>query len=122
MHAFLQRYPGARGIWLHLDSLANELVRLYRKNRQDDWEWFEPAVTYGNAKLPHALLLAHEATRKKEYLKVALESLDFLTRIQYDGNIFDLVGNEGWYQRGGERAVFGQQAILGQKPAQGATL
>jgi glycosyltransferase involved in cell wall biosynthesis len=111
MHAFLQRYPGARGIWLHLDSLANELVRLYRKNRQDDWEWFEPAVTYGNAKLPHALLLAHEATQKKEYLKVALESLDFLTRIQYDGNIFDLVGNEGWYQRGGERAVFGQQAI-----------
>ena len=76
-----------------------------------DWQWFEDILTYGNAKIPEALLRAYQVTQNEEYLEVALESLDFLTKEQWNGVYFELIGNEGWYPRGGERALFGQQPI-----------
>lgn len=111
LHAFLQRYPGARRMRSHLTKMADLLVKMYEAHSTKDWAWFEDVVTYGNAKMPHALLLAYQVTGKKRYLQVALASLEFLTRIQYDGTMFDLVGNEGWYPRGGRKAIFGQQPI-----------
>ncbi|MBW1983028.1 MAG: glycosyltransferase, partial [Deltaproteobacteria bacterium] len=111
LHGFLQRYPGARGMRNRLVALADRLLAQYEQCRQAQWQWFEPVVTYGNAKLPQALLLAYQVTGKDDYLKTGLESLDFLTAIQYDGNMFDLVGNEGWYPRDGQKAIFGQQPI-----------
>jgi hypothetical protein len=84
---------------------------LYKQNHSDDWQWFEDVITYGNAKIPEALLRAYQVTQNEEYQKVALESLDFLTKEQWNGVYFELVGNEGWYPKGGERALFGQQPI-----------
>ncbi len=68
-------------------------------------------MTYGNAKIPEALLRAYQVTQTQDYLDVALESLDFLTKEQLNGVYFELIGNEGWYPRGGEKALFGQQPI-----------
>ncbi|MGB6067039.1 MAG: glycosyltransferase [Desulfomonilaceae bacterium] len=107
----LQRFEGASKFRRVLVQLADDLVGLYKRNRSTDWHWFEEVITYGNAKIPEALLRAYQVTQNEEYLEIALESLDFLTKQQWNGVYFELVGNEGWYPKGGERALFGQQPI-----------
>lgn len=92
-------------------SYADSLVSLYKANRHEDWEWFEPEVTYGNSKICEALMLAYDLTGKQVYRDVGIKTLDFLTDIQWNGKFFDLVGYKGWYRRNGEKALFGQQPI-----------
>ena len=111
MYHLLQKFEGASQFKRILIQLADDLLRLYKENKSEDWHWFEDKMTYGNAKIPEALLRAYQATQTEEYLDVALESLDFLTKEQLDGVYFELIGNEGWYPRGGEKALFGQQPI-----------
>jgi len=111
MYHLLQKFEGASQFRRLLILLADELVSLYKENRSADWEWFEDVIAYGNAKIPEALLRAYQVTQSDEYLNVALESLDFITKEQTNGVYFELVGNEGWYPKGGEKALFGQQPI-----------
>jgi hypothetical protein len=111
MYHLLQKFVGASQFKRLLIQLADDLASLYKKNRSDDWQWFEDVIAYGNAKIPEALLRAYQVTQNEEYLEVALESLNFLTKEQWNGVYFELVGNEGWYPKGGERAFFGQQPI-----------
>lgn len=108
---FLQKYGGATLIRRHLQSFADRLVEEYSKNNTKDWRWFHGALTYGNAKIPHALLAAYQATGIDRYREVGLESLDFLTEEVFNGDYFDLVGNARWYHRGEEKATFSQQPI-----------
>lgn len=92
-------------------SHANSLVDLYEANHKEEWNWFEPTVTYSNAKLSESLLLAYNYTKDRTYRKVGLATLDFLTEIQWKGDFFDMVGNEGWYSYNGEKPIFDQQPI-----------
>ena len=92
-------------------SHADALVNLYEANHKEDWEWFEPAVTYSNAKLSESLLLAYNYTKDRTYRKIGLATLDFLTEIQWKGDFFDIVGNHGWYSYSGEKPIFDQQPI-----------
>lgn len=111
MYHLLQKFEGASQFKRLLILLANDLVSLYKEHKSADWQWFEGVMTYGNAKIPEALLRAYQVTQSEEYREVALEALDFLTKEQWNGVYFELVGNEGWYPKGGERALFGQQPI-----------
>jgi len=111
MYHLLRKFEGASQFKRLLIQLADELVSLYKGNKTADWQWFEDVIAYGNAKIPEALLRAYEATGSEEYRDVALESLDFITKEQLNGVYFELIGNEGWYPKGGERALFGQQPI-----------
>ncbi len=92
-------------------SHADSLVNLYEANHKEDWNWFEPTVTYGNAKLSESLLLAYNYTKNKTYREIGLATLDFLTEIQWKGDFFDAVGNKGWYSYKGEKPIFDQQPI-----------
>jgi len=92
-------------------KLADSLVDLYETNHKEDWNWFGPTVTYSNAKLSESLLLAYDYTKNKTYRKIGLDTLDFLTEIQWRGDFFDLVGNQGWYSYNGEKPLFDQQPI-----------
>jgi glycosyltransferase involved in cell wall biosynthesis len=47
-------------------SHADSLVDLYETNHKEDWNWFEPTVTYSNAKLSESLLLTLIITPKTE--------------------------------------------------------
>jgi glycosyltransferase involved in cell wall biosynthesis len=107
----LQKFEGASKSRRILVQLADDLVSLYKGNRTADWHWFEDVITYGNAKIPEALLRAYQVTQNDEYRDIALESLDFLTKEQWNGIYFELIGNEGWYSRGGDKAFFGQQPV-----------
>ncbi|MCC4769279.1 glycosyltransferase [Methanosarcina sp. DH2] len=92
-------------------SHADSLVDLYEANHKEDWDWFEPTVTYANAKLSESLLLAYDYTKNRTYKKIGLATLDFLTGIQWKGDFFDIVGNQGWYSYDGEKPIFDQQPI-----------
>ncbi|MFH1147893.1 MAG: glycosyltransferase [Pseudomonadota bacterium] len=91
--------------------LADDLAELYRKNRRRRWDWFEKTITYGNAKICQSLLEAYQLTNKEIHKEAALSTLRFLVDAQWNGQFFDLVGNDGWYTKGGEKALFGQQPI-----------
>ncbi|WP_292379140.1 glycosyltransferase family 4 protein [Methanosarcina sp. UBA289] len=90
---------------------ANSLVDLYEANHKEDWDWFEPTVTYSNAKLSESLLLAYNYTKDRTYRNVGLATMDFLTEIQWKGDFFDIVGNQGWYSYSGKKPIFDQQPI-----------
>lgn len=111
LHAVLQRYPGASWCRRLVRKYAEYLLGLYENSHKQDWEWFEPILTYGNAKLSESLLLAYEVTGEERLLQVGRSTLEFLTQCQYNGQFFDLVGNDGWYPYGGQKASFGQQPI-----------
>lgn len=89
--------------------LADSLVRQYRRYSHPGWRWFEDLLAYSNGVLPMALFLAYRVAGRKAHLAVAVESLAFLTDVLFADGVMRLVGNRGWYRRGGERAVFDEQ-------------
>ena len=84
---------------------------MYEKQSSDDWTWFEPYLTYSNAKLPEALFLTYEIIQNKRYLEVAEKTLKFLSELLIDDEQLSLIGHNGWFNRRGERAFFDQQPI-----------
>ena len=94
-----------------LRILANALAARYEQDRSEDWEWFEPALTYDNARLPEAMLRAGDALDDVRLIEIARVTLAFLERTVFENGIFVPIGNDGWYRRGGRRARFAQQPL-----------
>lgn len=111
LYSFLERYQGAAQVRRRLGELAEQLASSYKGSSADKWFWFGDDVTYSNAKIPQAMLLAYAVTGDDRFKQIGLESLDFLLDLTYCDGRFDFIGNLGWYRRGGERAIFGQQPI-----------
>ena len=111
LDAYLLRHPESENTKAGLGLVADALLARFRKNASLNWRWFENFLTYDNARLPQALLLAYQHLAEPAYLEIALEALDFLIAVQYHDGYFDLVGNQGWYEKGGEKALFCQQPL-----------
>lgn len=112
IHAYLEHYGGDARVRRMRQVLADRLFNLFQENSGDDWPWFEPVMTYSNATMAHALILAGTWIPNGEMRDHGLRSLDWLCNIQTsEQNFFSLVGNQGWFPRGGERARFDQQPI-----------
>jgi hypothetical protein len=94
-----------------LERLCGRLVTAHEEQRTPQWEWFEPCLTYDNGRLPLALLLAGAVTGNARYTQVGRTTLDFLLSTLCAEGYLDLIGNHGWYCRGGERAQYDQQPI-----------
>ncbi len=110
LYYYYQTYPDV-DIKQKIIYLAEKLVKLYQNERSKDWHWFEESITYDNGRLPEALLLAYEVVQDKRYLKIALESLDFLSSLVILNNKLVLIGQHGWYNHKGRRAFFDQQPV-----------
>ncbi|MBS3948453.1 MAG: glycosyltransferase [Dethiobacter sp.] len=108
---YLSRFPESKTAEDGLRLIVDSLLQRYRENASDSWRWFENFLTYDNARLPHALLLGYRHFSEPVYLETALSALDFLIDTQYQEGYFDLIGNKGWYVKGGERALFCQQPL-----------
>ena len=109
---YLTRFSGDRIAEDAQEELAGRLLKLLGTNRAADWVWFEPTLTYSNAKLPHAMLLAGRSMRRDDFLEAGLETLDWLTGMQRSKKgHFVPIGNDGFHPRGGRRARFDQQPI-----------
>lgn len=94
-----------------LDASALRLVSRYHAESSGEWRWFEPELTYDNAILPLALFEAWRIGGDRASLRVARESLDLLESVCFAEAGLRLVGNAGWYRRGGSRAHVDEQPI-----------
>ena len=92
-------------------SAAQRLADCYSRTIWPDWQWFESRMTYANAVLPHALFLAAEHWPQEAFFEIARASFAFLDRQTTVEKVFWPVGNEGWYPRGEEKALYDQQPI-----------
>ncbi len=94
-----------------IKKLANDIVGRYEEEKSDEWRWFENSVTYSNGSLPEALFYAYQATKDEKYLKVAEESLAFLSSLVMMKDSMTLIGHNGWYNQHGKRAMYDQQPV-----------
>jgi len=91
--------------------LVDKLLGTLRDTRTHGWEWFLPILTYDNARLPQALLLAGQLLDAAELRDAGLRSLAFLNAVCFREAVLNIVGSNGWYPRGGSCALFDQQPI-----------
>lgn len=76
-----------------------------------DWPWFEPQLTYDNARLPQALLRAAVAAGDDAAARRALTAIDwYAQRVGLPGGPPRLVGNL-WWKRGQEHAGGDEQPL-----------
>lgn len=94
-----------------IDFQAQILASLYKTVSTPHWKWFEDKLTYANAVLPEAMLLASELFPSLGYHKIATNSMEFLCqKMISDGNL-KVISNRGWYERGTIPNVYGEQPI-----------
>jgi glycosyltransferase involved in cell wall biosynthesis len=109
---YLRRYPGDRAVLTVQSTLVQKLLQQYKENRTDEWLWFEDIVTYCNPALPQALLRYGQANNDEEAIAVGLESLTWLAKIQQSDRGWIMpIGNQGFYQKGGQISYFDQQPV-----------
>ncbi len=112
LHEYLRRFDGDRRVHQIRQTLANKLFELYKVHSDKDWPWFEPVVTYCNARLSHALILSGRWLENKEMLDCGIKSLQWLIKIQTSPkNRFRPVGSSGFYKRGEEISIADQQPV-----------
>jgi len=95
-----------------IDESAGRFVSSWKQYSRPGWRWFEPMMTYANARLPHALIAAYQVRQQPRWLEIALESLEFLIEQTVRDNIYVPIGNAGWHALGRDRiSEFDQQPI-----------
>ncbi len=110
--SYLTRFPGHTAAQRMLRHLAEPLLKGFVDNATDDWPWLEDLLTWGNARIPHALLLASNWLDSAQMLDTGLRALQWLLEIQTaPAGHLTIIGNQGWYPRGGDCAHWDQQPI-----------
>jgi glycosyltransferase involved in cell wall biosynthesis len=112
---YLRRLDGDRRASQIRESLTAKLLQRYADAATEEWQWFEDSVSYANARLPQALILSGRCMKQPAMLETGLKSLRWLVRLQTsEAGSFRPIGSNGFYPRGGERALFDQQPIEAQ--------
>ncbi len=117
IHEYLRHFPDdpKTGSLALRDLLTAKLLNLWNTCATEHWPWFEPYVTYDNARLCQALILAGQSIPDANVLEAGLKSLRWLVSIQRtQAGHFRPVGSAGFYQRDGARADFDQQPVEAQ--------
>ena len=109
---YLHAFEGDREVQTMRRLLADRLADIFARASSDEWPWFEESLTYGNARLPQALLLSGAAMGREDLVATGARSLEWLAKLQHtpDG-FFSPIGSNGFYVRGAERARFDQQPV-----------
>jgi glycosyltransferase involved in cell wall biosynthesis len=113
MQAYLDWFPGDRAIQGVRNTLAGRLLDIYERSHTSTWRWFEKSLSYANARLPQALILAGRRSDNKRMIDAGIESLRWLVAEQHreDDDIFVPIGSNGFYTVEGEKARFDQQPV-----------
>jgi glycosyltransferase involved in cell wall biosynthesis len=108
---YLQNDPSHTEMIEIAKDLSGKLLKQYAVNKTDEWRWFEPVLTYDNAILPLSLLHAAAILEDDEIMKIAEESMDFLSGITLRNGYLSVIGNEKWYAKDDKQSIFAQQPI-----------
>ena len=115
IHEYMRRFPGDHDAGAMRRILTGKLLDLWREYSSENWPWFEPGVTYDNARFCQALILSGQWMPHGEALEVGLQSLRWLASLQTTpAGHFRSVGSNGFYPRDGERADYDQQPVEAQ--------
>ena len=110
--AYLEHFGGDTAAKRSRTLLAEPLFNAFVDGSNDPrWPWPERSLTYANARLPHALLEAGAQLENSEMIDAALRSLAWLMEVQTIDGRFSPIGNQGFYDKNGNRARFDQQPI-----------
>jgi len=113
LQAYLDWFPGDRAMQGLRNSLANRILDIYERSHSDTWHWFEKSLSYSNARLSQALIVAGSRSNNKRMMAAGIESLEWLIAIQHcgDADTFVPIGSSGTFAEGAERARFDQQPV-----------
>ncbi|KAA2245236.1 glycosyltransferase [Chitinophaga agrisoli] len=113
LYYYMQYRPGGIAEDI-LHTLAGRLHKIYQLEADAQWKWYEPYLTYGNAVLPEAMMMAYQVTGNTAWLQIARESLDFLCSKTFTDNYMKVISNKTWYHKhtnddvtaeGGEQSI-----------------
>jgi glycosyltransferase involved in cell wall biosynthesis len=113
MQAYLDWFPGDRVIQGARNALANRLLDIYERTHSSSWRWFEKSLSYSNARLSQALILAGWRSDNQRMIEAGMDSLKWLVAEQHrdDAEIFVPIGSNGFFVEGSEKARFDQQPV-----------
>ncbi len=94
-----------------LKSCCDSLRVEFESTAKAGWDWWEPVLTWGNARLPEAMLRGAAALSDPKLENVGMRGLTFLAGLTQPQDTFLPIGNAGWYEREKERATHDQQPI-----------
>src|SRR5271170_2305788 len=94
-----------------LRLLAGEMRAAYEATASDDWQWFENAMFYDNARLCEAMIRAGRALAEPRFHELGLRTLAFYEAVTTENGVHVPIGNHGWYHHGGHRARYAQQPL-----------
>ena len=113
MQAYLDWFPGDRAIQGVRNALGDRLLDIYERSRSEGWNWFEKSLSYSNARLSQALILAGWRSENERMMAAGIESLEWLVAAQHCSNAetYVPIGSNGFYAEGKEKARFDQQPV-----------
>lgn len=91
---------------------ATILMEALGRERKSGWAWFEPHLSYDNARLPEALIMAGRILRDRSMTEAGVQALTWLTAMQTaPSGVFRPVGNESFGKPYAGPTQFDQQAL-----------
>jgi glycosyltransferase involved in cell wall biosynthesis len=113
MQAYLDWFPGDRTIQGVRNTLANRLLDIYERSHTETWKWFEKSLSYSNARLSQALILAGWRSDNQRMIEAGMDSLKWLVAEQHreDAETFVPIGSNGFFIEGDGKARFDQQPV-----------
>jgi hypothetical protein len=113
--AMSEAHPGHALSRTILTRFGEELIALLDAARRPEWSWFEIVLAYDNARLPEALLRAGVALGRKDFVKVGIETLEWIVSRQTspEGR-FRAVGTESFGRAYADPMPFDQQPLEAQ--------
>jgi hypothetical protein len=95
-----------------MKELGDRLESLFEEFADREWPWFEDILSYDNARVPHACLVAGTILGSANLKRIGFETLDWLCEVQRDSTgVFLPIGSNGFYPRDGNRAYYDQQPL-----------
>ena len=113
IQAYLDWIPGDRAVQGARNALANRLLDIYERTHSSTWRWFERSLSYSNARLSQALILAGWRSDNQRMIEAGMDSLKWLVAQQHrdDEEIFVPIGSNGFFVEGNDKARFDQQPV-----------
>lgn len=108
---YYYHFKNDASILLLITKLADNLVSKYRGVSNAEWQWYEEYLTYANALLPEAMLLAGECTESELFKEIAHKTFDFLLETTIADEKIKVISNRGWHHKGKDKNHFGEQPI-----------
>lgn len=93
-------------------ELSKRLKYLFDSNRATNWVWFEEYLSYDNARLSEAMIVAGKMLEDRRLVEIGLDSLDWLCKQQVGANgEFFPIGSDAVWHRGRAKVPFDHQPL-----------